>query len=129
ASMFYTRQVLTSGTHVVEQALALAEAVILPARGPRPVVESQVEFPVDPDAEGKLSGLSGDTKNFAILNPGAGWGAKMWPAERYAQVAKELAKDGLCSLVNFGPGRTHWLRQWNPPAKERREKSPAQFPS
>jgi len=104
ASMFYTRQVLTSGTHVVEQALALAEAVILPARGPRPVVESQVEFPVDPDAEGKLSGLSGDTKNFAILNPGAGWGAKMWPAERYAQVAKELAKDGLCSLVNFGPG-------------------------
>jgi len=28
----------------------------------------------------------------------------MWPAERYAQVARELAKDGLCSLINHGPG-------------------------
>jgi heptosyltransferase-1 len=43
-------------------------------------------------------------KDFAILNPGAGWGAKRWPAERYGQVAKELAKDGLCSLINYGPG-------------------------
>ncbi len=45
-----------------------------------------------------------DVHDFAILNPGAGWGAKMWPAERYGQVAQELAKDGLCSLVNYGPG-------------------------
>lgn len=28
----------------------------------------------------------------------------MWPAERYGEVAKELAKDGLYSLVNHGPG-------------------------
>ena len=28
----------------------------------------------------------------------------MWPAERYGQVARELAKDGLRSLVNYGPG-------------------------
>jgi heptosyltransferase I len=50
--------------------------------------------------------LIADAKNdFAILNPGAGWGAKMWPAERYGQVARELAKDGLCSLINYGPGR------------------------
>jgi heptosyltransferase-1 len=41
---------------------------------------------------------------FAILNPGAGWGAKQWPAERYGAIAKELAKDGIRSLVNFGPG-------------------------
>ncbi|MGD0823259.1 MAG: glycosyltransferase family 9 protein, partial [Terriglobales bacterium] len=104
ASMFYTRQVLTSDPHVVQQALALAEAVILPTGGPRPVVEPRVEFPVDPDAESKFSDLTADVKKIAILNPGAGWGAKMWPAERYGQVAKELAKDGLCSLVNFGPG-------------------------
>jgi heptosyltransferase-1 len=98
ASMFYTRKVLTNGTHVVEQALALAGAII-----PGPMAEPQVEFPVDPDAESKIAGLTADGKGFAILNPGAGWGAKRWPAERYGQVAKELTKDGLCSLVNYGP--------------------------
>ncbi len=34
-------------------------------------------------------------KEFALLNPGAGWGAKQWPAERYGQVARQLAEDGL----------------------------------
>src|ERR1700682_354612 len=99
ASMFYTRSVLPNGTHVVEQALALAGAII-----PTRMVEPQIEFPVDPDAENKISGFAADANDFAILNPGAGWGAKRWPAERYGQVAKELAKDGLCSLVNYGPG-------------------------
>jgi heptosyltransferase-1 len=111
ASMFYTRKVLlqTNGTHVVEQALALAGAIvptaIIPtAIIPTPMAKPQVEFPVDPDAENKIAGLTADGNDFAILNPGAGWGAKRWPAERYGQVAKELAKDKLCSLVNYGPG-------------------------
>jgi len=106
ASMFYTRQVplKTNGTHVVEQALALAGAVIPTQIIPAPMAEARVEFPVDPDAENKIAGLTADVSDFAILNPGAGWGAKRWPVERYGQVARELAKDGLCSLVNYGPG-------------------------
>jgi heptosyltransferase-1 len=119
ASMFYTRKVLTNGTHVVEQALALAGAIIptasiptasIPTASiPTPIIptrmaEPEVEFPVDPDAENKIAGLTADGNGFAILNPGAGWGAKRWPAERYGQVAKELATDGLRSLVNYGPG-------------------------
>ena len=105
ASMFYTRKVLSqaNGTHVVEQALALAGAVISTANFATPAAV-QSEFPLDPDAEEKIAGLIADGKGFAILNPGAGWGAKRWPAERYGQVARELAKDGLCSLVNYGPG-------------------------
>lgn len=99
ANMFYTRKVLMNGTHVIEEALALAAAVIS-----TPLMDPQVQFPVDPDAENKIAGLTADVNNFAILNPGAGWGAKRWPAERYGKVAKELAKDGLCSLVNYGPG-------------------------
>jgi len=104
ASMFYTRNVLlkTNSAHVVEQALALAGAVVPTAIIPTPM--AQPEFPVDPDAENKIAGLTADGNDFAILNPGAGWGAKRWPAERYGRVAKELAKDGLCSLVNYGPG-------------------------
>ena len=35
------------------------------------------------------------TQEFALLNPGAGWGAKQWPAERYGEVARRLAENGL----------------------------------
>ncbi|MFI5118629.1 MAG: glycosyltransferase family 9 protein [Terriglobales bacterium] len=106
ASMFYTRQVLlkTNGTHVVEQALALAGTVIPTQIISTAMVEPRVVFPVDPDAENKIAGLTANGKDFAILTPGAGWGAKRWPVERYGRVAKELATDGLYSLVNYGPG-------------------------
>jgi heptosyltransferase-1 len=43
-------------------------------------------------------------QEFVLLNPGAGWGAKQWPAERYGQVAKQLLQGGLKSLINIGPG-------------------------
>jgi heptosyltransferase I len=115
ASMFYTRKIVsnTNGAHVVEQALTLAESVIsrgavtsedawhggLGARA----AQTQVDFPIDSDAEKKIATLVAHDSNFVILNPGAGWGAKMWPAERYGQVARELAKDGLLSLINYGP--------------------------
>jgi heptosyltransferase-1 len=101
ASMWYTRKVATSGSHVVQQALSLAQAVTQRSTsGPAP----EVEFPHDPDAENKISALIGDARDFAILNPGAGWGAKQWPAERYGAVARELSQDGVRSLINFGPG-------------------------
>ena len=99
ASMWYTRQVLPSGTHVVEQGLALAQNAMQ-----HPAPESRVEFPVDPDAEHKVAGLTANIRDFAILNPGAGWGAKQWPAERYGAVARELEKNDIQSLVNYGPG-------------------------
>jgi heptosyltransferase-1 len=113
--MFYTRNVLlkTPGAHVVEQALAMVGAVvsgavvssaIAPTAIIPPAAQAQAEFPVDPDAENKIAGFTAHVNDFAILNPGAGWGAKRWPVERYGQVAKELAKDGLCSLINYGPG-------------------------
>ena len=120
ASMFYTRKVLlkTQGTHVVEQALALAGAVASSAVVPGAIVSSAIAptaiLPPAAHARGGVSRgpgcreqncrLHGDVNDFAILNPGAGWGAKRWPVERYGQVAKELAKDGLCSLINYGPG-------------------------
>lgn len=99
ASMWYTRQIITSGAHVIQQALSLAEALIQ-RHAPAP----KAEFPADPDAESRIAVLTADLGDFAILNPGAGWGAKQWPPERYGQVARELAKEGLRALVNFGPG-------------------------
>jgi heptosyltransferase-1 len=40
----------------------------------------------------------------ALINPGTGWGAKRWPAERYAAVARGLMERGMKVLVNAGPG-------------------------
>jgi heptosyltransferase-1 len=100
ASMWYTREVLTRGTHVVEQACSIAEAVT-GEREPIP----PAQLPCDPIAEAavdlRLHELG--IRDFAVLNPGAGWGAKQWPAERYGEVARALATEGLRSIINFGP--------------------------
>ena len=101
ASMFYTCPVITHGEHVVEQNLSLAEAVT-----EKNFHTPHVEFPHDEaaerDCDHRLSQLG--IRDFALLNPGAGWGAKQWPVERYGSVAGKLAEDGLKSLINFGPG-------------------------
>jgi heptosyltransferase-1 len=100
ASMLYTRKVLTTGrAHVVEQAVELARAI-----APALSTESDLDLPVDPEAEIKIASLTADLPKFAVLNPGAGWGAKRWPAERYGALARQLAEDGLTPLVNYGPG-------------------------
>jgi heptosyltransferase I len=101
ASLFYTRQVLARGTHIVQQNLSLAEAV---AR--QPLEMPPVELPYDETAEKECDRRLSDQDigKFVLLNPGAGWGAKQWPAERYGYVAKRLAEDGFKTLINCGPG-------------------------
>jgi lipopolysaccharide heptosyltransferase I len=108
ASMVYTRQVSARGEHVVEQNLSLAEAV-----ANQSLNMPQIEFPHDALAEKECDDRlreSGIDK-FVLLNPGAGWGAKQWPADRYGAVARELAQDGTKSLVNFGPGEEDLARE------------------
>jgi len=101
ASMWYTRQVIARGTHIIEQNFSLAQAMVR-----RPLPLPCVEFPRDHQAEKEVDRrlADQDVVEFAILNPGAGWGAKQWPPERYGYVARKLAEDGLESLINFGPG-------------------------
>ena len=38
------------------------------------------------------------------------WGAKRWPAERYGDVARKLAKQGVRSILNSGPGEEELAR-------------------
>jgi heptosyltransferase-1 len=107
ASLWYTRQAVAHGVHVIEQNLSLAETVAqTKSTAPR------VEFPRDPAAEARISQRLAETNitDFAILNPGAGWGAKRWPAERYGQVARELANLGLRPILNYGPGEQELAR-------------------
>jgi heptosyltransferase-1 len=107
ASMFYTHQVITYGAHVVEQNLSIAEAV---AR--RSLQLPPVELPHDEAAEKECERRLSERniQEFVLLNPGAGWGAKQWPSERYAQVVKHLAQNGVRSLINFGPGEEELAR-------------------
>lgn len=100
ATMWYTQQVITSGTHVVDQNLSLSAAITGQTNAPR------IELPIDDftDAQTEKWLHEKSIGKFAILNPGAGWGAKQWPADRYGQVAKTLANLGIKPLINFGPG-------------------------
>ena len=102
ARLLYTRRIATAKTHVVEQYHSLAEAV-----AGRTLPVPAAEFPHDDQTEANVAKTLaefGAGKNFAILTPGAGWGAKQWPAERYGAVASALADDGLTPLINSAPG-------------------------
>ena len=100
AGLWYSRRVITQRPHVVEQYAEIADSVI----GVRQPIPDAV-FPSDPTAEQAIGKRLSDLglHNFVILNPGAGWGAKQWPADRYGLVAKALAQHGTQSLINYGP--------------------------
>jgi heptosyltransferase-1 len=102
ASLWYTRQVGARGNHVIEQSLSVAEAVIQRKFG-----VPCVNFPVDPAAETVCREMLHGIRDYAILNPGAGWGAKRWPAARYGEVARQLDREGIHCFVNCGPGEEH----------------------
>ena len=101
ASMFYTRPIDAAGTHVVEHALSIVSQI-----AGQPLSYVPPLFPVDRAAEAwaaqTLAQIGSD--RFAILNPGAGWGAKCWPAESFGAVAVALRQFGLAILINYGPG-------------------------
>lgn len=108
ASLWYTRGVIARGAHVIEQNLSVAAAVAAKKMGvPR------VELPRDIEAERRIGQQLSEegVEEFAILNPGAGWGAKRWPAERYGLVARALAEDGVRAILNYGPGEEKLARE------------------
>ena len=101
ARWLFTERVMTRGTHVIEQDVELASAV---AGDELEAVEPLL--PVDAGAESWADDLLPPAANqpAVLINPGAGWGAKCWPVERYSFVAKELISRGCRVFVNSGPG-------------------------
>ena len=101
ARRLYTEGIETHGTHVIEQDLELAAAVA--GDDLKPV---QPRLPTDSAAESWADAflISTDGRPSVLINPGAGWGAKRWPVERYATVARKLLSQGFRILVNAGPG-------------------------
>ncbi|HXS75975.1 MAG TPA: glycosyltransferase family 9 protein [Terracidiphilus sp.] len=101
AKLLFTEKVATRGVHVIEQDVDVAAAVAGDA-----LEAMQPMLPFDPGAEKWADELMTDAKGApaVLINPGAGWGAKRWPVERYAEVARALLNRGLRVFVNAGPG-------------------------
>ena len=117
AQWLFTERVRTRGAHVIEQDVELASAVAGDT-----LAAAEPMLPVDPEAESWcdkwLAALfAGEARPIALIAPGAGWGAKRWPPERYAEVAQgtEAARipcAGERRPRRRAPGRNHhgWRR-------------------
>ena len=60
---------------------------------------ARVTLPMDTEAEHWADEVVG-RERFCLISPGAGWGAKVWPAERLGAVAAELGRAGVRLVVN-----------------------------
>jgi len=107
ASVCYTSKIVTEKQHVVEQYCEVAQALA----GSSLSIPGAI-LPCDPFAEDQVQKRLAEQGivDFVILSPGAGWGAKQWPAERYGEVARALEQQGLKSIVNYGPGEESLAR-------------------
>ncbi len=118
ASLWYTRKVVARGRHVIEQNLSVARGLVeLPTRFTP--ADVSYEFPRDAQVEADVDRRLAEYRiaDFVILNPGAGWGAKRWPAERYGEVACGLADLGVRSIINYGPGEAELARMVEPASR------------
>ena len=111
ASLWYTRKVSARGRHVVEQNLSVALALVQPRLDLSPTdISGDIPRHLQVEAEIDQRLAENGVGDFAILNPGAGWGAKRWPAERYGAVARGLSDLGIRSILNYGPGEEELVR-------------------
>ncbi len=101
ASLFYSQKVKPSGTHIVDQNRALAQAA-----GAR---LDEVRFPlfVSSESQGTIDQLlrSASIERYIVLSPGGGWRYKRWPVERFGALAEKLFDAHRYRIiVNVGPG-------------------------
>ena len=96
ASLFYSNAVCTRAAHRVDRYLELAVAA-----GAASIVNT---FPLP---QGSAEGALPEGK-FVLACPLAGWGAKQWPLEYYAELAAGLS---MPLVVNGAPSSAERLRQ------------------
>ena len=105
ARAFYTQTAAggQEGQHVIRKNLTLA-SLLAPSIDPAsPTLEFPLAVMPREPVEALKRELAGEP--YAVLNPGAAWPNKRWPAERFGEVAAFLrARHGLRSLVTWGPG-------------------------
>ena len=111
ARWLFRERIAAGGVHVIEQALEVCEAIVgekLEPALPLLPVAARAETWVDQllEDEEKNEGRRGKrNRPVVLMSPGAGWGAKRWPASRYGAVAAKLNQAGYRVLVQCGPRR------------------------
>ena len=112
ARFFYTQKFPRCGEHVIEQNHALAAQALESLLGKTETRLAPPQLPFDPEAEswaqGEIARLG--IASFAVMNPGAGWGAKQWPPQRFSEVARALAVHNIKTLVNAAVGEEELAR-------------------
>lgn len=102
ARWLFRERIPTHGAHMIEQAMEVCNAIA----GERLETVPPL-LPADPESEAwakaLLSGNDQADRPVVLLSPGAGWGAKRWPAARYGEIAVKLGEADYRVLVNAGP--------------------------
>jgi heptosyltransferase-1 len=98
ARPLYGQRVEVTASHMVNQGCELLGAAVGETLRP-----ARVPLPMDTEAEHWADGVVG-RQRFCLISAGGGWGAKLWPAERFGQVAAELGRAGVRTVVNALPG-------------------------
>lgn len=107
--IFYTRKVESRATHIVDANLDLAAAVIGAASDERRGTEA--DFPL-PSGDRNTLPLEIPRERYAVLNPGAGWRGKQWPAASFFVICDVLASHyQLSTVLNCGPGEQEQAEQ------------------
>jgi lipopolysaccharide heptosyltransferase I len=85
-------------SHVVHMNLGLLAAV--------GIADQKAEFPIERVDTGVAQAMRTRAAGpYVLINPGAAWPNKRWPAARYGAVAKTLGEQrGLMTIVTWGPG-------------------------
>jgi heptosyltransferase I len=99
AKWLFDERVPTRGVHVIEQSLEVANAILrerLPMTLPL--------LPRDPAADALAAQIR---QPFVLISPGAGWGAKRWPTDRYGAVARRLGEEGYGVVINGAPSEEY----------------------
>jgi len=94
ARLLYRQKVDLTAAHVVNRGCELLGAAVSEALRP-----ARVALPMDTEAEHWADEVVG-RERFCLISPGAGWGAKVWPADRLGQVAAQVGRAGVRTVVN-----------------------------
>jgi lipopolysaccharide heptosyltransferase I len=99
--VFNNELVEAGGTHVIEHYLSMLRALGIESPEVRFDLPERAADAQLIDSFLRESSLVG--QQFAILNPGAGWPSKMWPAQRYGELAQHLFRaHGVRSVAAWG---------------------------
>ena len=105
AAPLYTERVkVDDSQHVIRKNLQLAGTLV--------GAQTSLEFPIasvaSPDVDRYLKTIN---EPFALLNVGAAWPNKRWPADRFGALARHLRdRHGMRSVILWGPGETDAAR-------------------